>query len=104
MNEWGEKTQQHYTKIGQQLDDIVSGRVVFVVQAHQPGPAALPGRDGGEDGVTAPAAASVTASGSSSASASAPVADAVPLRLRTELSAAQDEISAGPPSYKLSRM
>ena len=94
VNEWGERTQQHYTKIGRQLDDIVSGRVAFLVRAHQPDSPALPNVDeGGNVNVTAFAAA-------------ATAADTVPpFQLRTEApaSAAQVEIPARPPSYKLSR-
>jgi len=87
VNEWGEKTQQHCTKIGQQLDDIVSGRVAFVVRAQpqQPGPAAPSGID--KDDVVALTAAEETES----------------VQLRTETPVVQNALSARPPSYKLSR-
>ena len=99
VNEWGEKTQQHCTKISRQLDDIVCGRVAFVVRAQQPGATTMSGRY--ENDISASAFSSGPDSGSGSAAAADVSLFSQP---RTQESGIQNERSEETSlSYKLSR-
>jgi hypothetical protein len=105
MNEWGEKTQQHCTKISQQLNNIMSGQIAFIIQAHQQSSTASPDMTGGNNNMIAPTATSSSDSSTSSSFTSATAtADTVSLQLCIAELAAQNKISLKPPSYKLSHI